>query len=250
MQTINYGEKLQLIKFDDTTQVKQDRIYFVIDENIIGTSGNFIALSGLAKSGKSLFISAILSSHISKRECLTFKLFSYPEKNKIALFDTEQSQFDFNRTVKRIKTFTGQEKIFKTFDAFMCNQESALDILRLIHSYLKSTENVGILIIDGILDCIDNFNDEGASKRLTRLLKKWASRYDCLIITVMHTSKQSGHTLGHYGSASDRYAQSTLNIEKSKEGTFICTPKYLRSAKDFEKIEIVYSEKLKTFVNV
>lgn len=248
MSTINYGEKLALIKFDDTTEIKQDRIYFIIEENVIGTAGNFITLSGLAKAGKSLFVSAILASHISKREILNFKIFSYPEKNRIALFDTEQSSFDFNRTVKRIKNLTGSDKIFKNFDAFMCNQESANDILRLIYTYLKNTDNVGVLIIDGILDCIDNFNDEGASKRLTRLLKRWATRFDCLIITVMHTSKQSGHTLGHYGSASDRYAQSTLNIEKSKEGTFICTPKYLRSARDFDKIEIMYSEKLKTFV--
>jgi len=61
-------------------------------------------------------------------------------------------------------------------------------------------------------------NDEGASKRLIRQLKRWARKYGILIITVLHLGKKDMSSIGHIGSASDRYAQSTLTIEKNKFG--------------------------------
>ena len=247
---INWDLRLKERRIDETSTIKEDRIYFIIDDNIIGTAGNFITFSGLPKAGKSTFISALISSHISKRDIFSFKVFSYMEKNRIALFDTEQSPYDFNRSIKRIKNLSGAKDIFKNFDAFLCREDSSFEILKLIYTYLKSTPECSVLIIDGILDCVDNFNDEGASKKLIRYLKKWSSMFECLIVTILHTSKGSGQTLGHYGSASDRYSQSTLNIEKSKEGTFICSPKFLRSSKDFNPIEIKYNEQLKTFIQL
>jgi len=71
-----------------------------------------------------------------------------------------------------------------------------------------------------------------------------------LIITILHLGKKDNSSIGHIGSASDRYAQSTLLVEKTKEGTFICAPKFLRSAKDFEIIEIKYSEEQKKFIQI
>jgi predicted kinase len=257
MQTPNYAEILPKRKFDHTTAVVQDKIYFTIDNGIdepavIGTAGNFIALTGLPKAGKSTFVSALISSFITGKPHFTFNLKSYQDKYKIAVFDTEQSPFDFNRTIYRIERFTNYDRagIFKFFDAYLTREDNSSDILRLINEYLKQTPECAILIIDGILDLIDNMNDEGASKRLIRVLKKLGKKYDILIITVLHLGKKDNSSIGHIGSASDRYAQSTLLIEKTKEGTFTCVPKFLRSAKDFETIEIKYSEEKKIFVQI
>ena len=112
---INWDQKLKERRIDETSEIKEDRIYFIIDDNIIGTAGNFITFSGLPKAGKSTFISALISSHISKRDIFSFKVFSYMEKNRIALFDTEQSPYDFNRSIKRIKNLSGAKDIFKNF---------------------------------------------------------------------------------------------------------------------------------------
>lgn len=249
---IDFAQLLETRRFNHTTQVKPDKIYFTIQNNVIGTSSNFVAIVGLPKAHKSTIISALISSFISGREILDFKLNAYKEKFKIALFDTEQSPFDFNRSINRIEKFTQYDVpgIFKFFDAFLLREDNASTILRLIDTYLKNNPTTAIIIIDGVLDLIDNMNDEGASKRLIRLFKKWGKMYDVLIITVLHLGKKDQSSIGHIGSASDRYAQSTLLIEKTKNGTFTCTPKFLRSAKDFNTIEIMYSEKHKNFILV
>jgi hypothetical protein len=253
----NYAEILAQRQFDHNREVIPDKIYFTIDNGIdepatIGTAGNFVAITGLPKAGKSTFVSALISSHILTSPVFTFSLKTYPGKFKIAVFDTEQSPYDFNRTVNRIERFTKFERptIFKFLDAYLTREDNSNDILKLISTYLKNTPECGVLIIDGILDLIDNMNDEGASKRLIRILKRWGKKYDILIITILHLGKKDNSSIGHIGSASDRYAQSTLIVEKTKEGTFTCGAKFLRSARDFQTIEIKYSDQHKNFIQI
>ena len=243
---------LESRRFNHKTHVIPDKIYLTIQDNVIGTASNFIAITGLPKTSKSTIISAMISSFISGVEVLDFKLNSYSDKFRIALFDTEQSPYDFSRSVKRIGNFTKYDPagIFKFFDAFLLREDSSNNIMKLIDQYLKTTPDLAILIIDGMLDLIDNMNDEGASKKLIRQIKKWGKKYDILIITVLHLGKKDQSSIGHIGSASDRYAQSTLLVEKTKTGTFTCAPKFLRSAKDFNTIEIIYSETAKNFILV
>jgi hypothetical protein len=227
-------------------------IYFTIDENVIGTSGNFVTFTGAVKAGKSTFVSALISSFITGNECLTFKLKSFKDKFRIALFDTEQSPYDFRRSINRIEKFSGYDTkgVFKFFDSFLLREDSSADILRIIDTYLKNTPDCAIIIIDGLLDCLDSMNDEVQSKKLIRILKKWGKLHDILIITILHLGKKDNSSIGHIGSASDRYAQSTLNIEKTKNNTHTCTPKFLRSAKDFNTIEIMYSEAKKNYIQI
>jgi hypothetical protein len=246
----SYAEILETRRFNHTTNVIPDKIYFTINDAVIGTASNFVAITGLPKTSKSTIISALISSFITGIPVLNFKLHSYEDKYKIALFDTEQSAYDFSRSVNRITRFTkyDQPGIFKFYDAFLLREDSSTNILRLIDTYLKQTPELAILIIDGLLDCIESMNDEAASKRLIQTLKRWGKKYNILIITVLHLGKKDNSSIGHIGSASDRYAQSTLLVEKTKNNTFTCSPKFLRSAKDFEQIEIIYSEQAKNFI--
>jgi len=248
----SYADILEKRRFNHTTHVTPDKIYFTIQDNVIGTSSNFVAVTGLPKTSKSTIISALIASFISGRPVLDFKLHAYENKFKIALFDTEQSPYDFSRSVNRIQKFTNYDQagIFKFFDAFLCREDNSGNILRLIDTYLKQTPEAAILIIDGLLDLIDSMNDETASKRLIQTLKRWGKKHEILIITVLHLGKKDQSSIGHIGSASDRYAQSTLLIEKTKTGTFTCAPKFLRSAKDFNTIEISYSEQSKNFIQI
>ena len=249
---VNYAEILEKRRFSDKTIITEDRLYFTIQDNIIGTSGNFISISGLQKAGKSTFISAIISSAITGRAVWDFKINAYKDKFRVCLFDTEQSNGDFNRSITRIQKLTNYDKagIFQFFDSFLCREDSPDEILKLIEYYITQTPELSVLIIDGILGIVNSMNDEIESNRIIRTLKRWASQHNILIISVLHLGKKDQLSLGHIGSASDRYSQSTLIIEKSKTGSFICSPKYLRSAKDFEPIEIMYNEQLKKYIKI
>lgn len=243
-----YVKLLQARQFDQDKAVEPEKIYFIIQENVIGTAGNFVQLTGLPKAGKSTFISALVSSAISGHTIWDFRLFLYPTKNKICVFDTEQSQYDFNRTIKRIKQQSGMENPFHRFDSFLVREDDSTDILKMIYCYLLTNPDCGILIVDGLLDLIDNMNDEAAAKKLVKYLRRWAKRFDILIITVLHLGKKDNHSLGHVGSSCDRYAQSTLLIEKTKSGSLKCSAKYLRSAFSFDPIEIYWNQEQKKYL--
>jgi len=256
-EEIQYGQLLQARKFDFTNNIAPDRIYFTVDDGdnepaVIGTAGNFVAITGLPKARKSTVVAAMIASFITGKPVYTFSLKIHKGKTKIAIFDTEQSPFDFNRQIFTIERLTGYSKadIFIFLDAFLMREDDPTMIMRLISEYLKENTDVGILIIDGLLDLIDNMNDEGASKRLIRMLKRWAKKHDILIMTVLHLGKKDQTSIGHIGSASDRYAQSTLLIEKTKEGDTVISAKYLRSAKDFEPIQIHWDSNLKKYIQL
>lgn len=248
----NYSALLQKSRINNETVVKDDLLYFVIDNNVIGSSGNFITFTGLPKSSKSTFICAFIASAISGRSVYDFNVLRYPHLNKrrVALFDTEQSPYDFQNKAKLIKRLSLLTDIYKDLDVFSVIEYDAIVILNMINTYLKENSDVAILIIDGILDLIDNFNDERQAKRLIKIIRRWAKKHEILIVTVLHLGKKDNMALGHIGSASSRYCQSELEVIKNKDSTFTLQPRMLRSAGNFNPINIYYSEIEKTFLQV
>lgn len=252
MSKKDYSELLQRCKIDNTTVIKDDNIHFAIDNNVIGTAGNFISFVGLPKSSKSTFICGVIASAIARTQIFGFNILTYPHLNRtrIALFDTEQSGYDFQQKARLIKKLSGKKNIYEKLDVFSVLECEAYDILSMINTYLKNTPDCCVIIIDGILDCINNFNDERESKRLIKILRKWAKIHDILIIIVLHLGKKDNTAIGHLGSASSRYCQSELEIAKTKNNTYTCTGKMLRSSGHFTPIEIMYSDIEKTFIQL
>jgi hypothetical protein len=94
-------------------------------------------------------------------------------------------------------------------------------------------------VLDGLLDLILNYNSEEECRLLIQFIKRITAQFNILLITVLHLGKKDKETLGHLGSASDRYAQSTLIIEKDKDQqTYNLSPKFMRSDADFETVSI------------
>ncbi len=242
-----YLDLIKQRKFDPNSKAVPDKIYLSIDDSVIGTTGNFITLTGLPKAGKSTFISCIIaaSQHFNSdmNDVYGFKFTRHKGKERVVLFDTEQGNYDFHNQMKRIEKLCNKPAGKMNFESYLLREDSPGNIIRMIHYFLKNNKDVGMIIIDGLLDLIDNMNDEGSSKRLIRTLKRWAVKNDLLIVTVLHLGKKDLSSIGHIGSACDRYAQSVLNIEKTKDGSYRCSPKFLRSSRDFEPIEI-YRDKI------
>ena len=69
---------------------------------------------------------------------------------------------------------------------------------------------------------------------------KITKEFDITLIGVLHTGKGNNETLGHLGSNTDRWANSTLIVEKDKvTKQHILKPKFLRSDSDFDPVAIV-----------
>jgi archaellum biogenesis ATPase FlaH len=234
-------EKLDSRRYNPDYIPQPDVKLFTIKEKLVGSAGNWITLTGLPKTGKSFFLSAITASAFTPLDIFGMKLNLPVNRKKICYLDTESSEYDMYRQMERIRKFIRIDRLPSKLDAFNVREDNNIVILSYITAYLDINPDCSVLIADGILDLIINYNDETESRRLIQFFKMITKKYNILVITVLHLGKKDNHTLGTLGSASDRYAQSTLVIEKNKENqTFTIQSRFMRSDLDFDPIAIQF----------
>ena len=221
---------------------KKEDIIFTIGTpaRTTGSLENFLTLSGLPKAGKSTFVAAIVASAFVPYDIFTMKIHLPKDRKKICYFDTESSDYDFYRQINKIKNFAEIAALPNYFNAYQVREDGSGIIRKMIEEYLSKNEDCSVIIIDGLLDLLVNYNDERESSLLTKWLKKITKVYNVLLITVLHQSKSNLSTTGHIGSASDRFAQSTLDIVKDKErNCYVLTSRFMRSDMDFDPITLM-----------
>jgi hypothetical protein len=239
---INYPEILDQRRYRPDLKPPQEDVIFKIGEHTIGTAGNYCVFAGAPKAGKSSYLSATIASAFLPhfQDNFGIKLTPPPGRPRVALFDTESSLFDFHRHMERIRIFANKESHPPTLDAFNTRQDGPYMIKGQIWNYLENHPDCAILVVDGFLDLCLNYNDEVETRELVNFFKLITQKFNILLIGVLHISKGNFETLGHLGSNTDRWAQSTLLVEKNKENRqFILRSKFLRSSDDFEPIAIM-----------
>jgi hypothetical protein len=240
-QTLKIDEKLTQRKYNPDHIPSQDQIIFSIQNKHIGAIQNFIVVSGLPKSGKSTFLAAAIASAFIPGDIFGMKINFPVGRRKLAYFDTESSDYDFYRQIQKIKNFSGLNGLPEWADCFTVREDSPQEIRALIMHYLETNPECPVIIIDGLLDLIFDYNSEVESRKLVNWFKKLTKLYNCLFIGVLHQGKgMNTQTLGHLGSNTDRWAQSTVEIIKDKDKkTYTMQPRFLRSSDDFEPIVLM-----------
>jgi len=236
------GDRLAARIFDPLLIPEQENIILKIGGKTAGTLENYCIYAGAAKAGKSTFISGLIASAFVPWDQFGQKLLLPEKRPKLALFDTESSTWDLYRTVKRIKDYADVKMLPGYFTVYSMREDQPKDILSMIETYLKLTPECAVIVIDGLLDLCLNYNDEIETRLLTNTLKRLTKVYNCFIISVLHLSKNSGETLGHLGSNTDRWAQSTFIIKKVQETQQITLEaKFMRSDANPDPIAIEWN---------
>lgn len=217
-----------------------EEIIFRIESSTIGTLGNFVTFSGLAKAGKSTFLSSTIASCFHQYQNLYgIQLRPLTARNRVCYFDTESGETDFYRQLDRIKKQAQINNLPYNFNAFAVREDSPDIIREYIEAYLQLYPNCSVLIVDGLLDILNNFNDEIESKKTIQWLKRITKIYNILLIGVIHLARRESQLLGHFGSMLERYSQSVLEVSKDFEsGIIVLKPKLMRSDKDFTPIAL------------
>lgn len=236
----NYQQILLERKFDRSKVPKPDQITFTIQEKVIAQLSSYAVFTGASKSGKSTFVAAAIASAFNfNQDIFTIKINFPKDRQRLAYFDTESSGYDFYKQMKKIENFINRNGIPEEIDAFNTREDNPKDIRSMIVQYLKDTPECSILFIDGFLDLIMDYNSVEESRYLTNWFKKITKEFNITLIGVLHTGKGNNETLGHLGSNTDRWANSTLIVEKDKNTKqHILKPKFLRSDSDFDPIAI------------
>ena len=233
-------ELLAKRKYNPDYIPNKENIVFTIGGKHVGSLQNFVTLSGLPKAGKSTFVAGAIASAFVSYEVFSMKLHLPVDRRKICYFDTESSDYDFFRQIGKIKGFCELTVLPDWFNAYQVREDGSGLIRKMIEAYLTENADCSVIIIDGLLDLLVNYNDERESSLVTKWLKKITKVYNILLITVLHQSKSNLSTTGHIGSASDRFAQSTLDIVKEKErNCYILASRFMRSDMDFDPVTLM-----------
>jgi hypothetical protein len=239
---LTIGELLEKRKYNPDYIPNKEDIVFTIGTPArnTGSLSNFLTLSGLPKAGKSTFVAAIVASAFVPYDIFTMKIHLPKDRKKICYFDTESSDYDFYRQINKIKGFAEIAALPDWFNAYQVREDGSGIIRKMIEAYLIANNDCSVIILDGLLDIIVDVNDPREASLATKWLKKITKVYNVLLITVLHQSKSNLSTTGHIGSASDRFAQSTLDIVKNKEeNSYVLSSRFMRSDADFEPITLM-----------
>jgi hypothetical protein len=202
----------------------------------IGNKQSFVCFQGLPKAGKSLFITSAIASAYTSSDVFGMKITLPDNKYKIAYFDTEGSEFDFYSIVNRLQLQINNV-LPDTLQLYNCREDSPAEIVELINTYLQLNGEIGCLIIDGILDLVNDFNNVVECNHIIQWLKKITKNYNMLVMVVLHLGKKDKNSLGHLGSFLDRKSQSVLIVEK-ENNVISLKPQYLRSCENFLPISV------------
>lgn len=214
-------------------------IVLTIRDIVIGTLQSFVVFTGLPKASKSTYLAGAIASAFAVFDVFKIKITLPPNRKQILYIDTEGSEYDLWVQTEKIKSQLLVENLPNNLKILNCREDDPHTIIQLVEFYLEECKEVAVVVIDGLLDLIENYNDEKAAKALINWLKRITKKYDCLVITVIHQSKGTLNTLGHLGSMADRYCQSSLEIVKEKSTKqFVMKPKLLRGSGDFEPVAI------------
>lgn len=200
--------------------------------------GDVQIVSGQAGHGKSMlfsqFITAILKGEFGE---LRYEL---SEKPKVLLIDTEQSIDDVIAGKNRVMELCGyglQEPRDDFRVIMLRDTDTAIERWKMTLEAIYEVKP-NIIILDGLLDVVNDFNDQIKCAELIYKCMRVASHYKAAMMCVLHQNPLSAKLTGHLGSAAMRKVTDIIVVikEKMKNGDVRFTVKEdkARGHQDFE----------------
>lgn len=182
---------------------------------------DIVCIKAKQKNGKThlnaIIMSAVKSGKWNEVECVA-------KGAKVLYVDTEQKKRDTQRIVHKALRMAGC-KLKNSDDLQVLNLRDVTspDECRKRIQQALIVYKPDIVIIDGVVDILNDFNDVTESQQLARELMKMADDGNCCIICVLHTNKASDdHNMrGHLGTILAQKASCVLECRKDTKTNLI-----------------------------
>jgi hypothetical protein len=184
----SFAELWQNARLLVTEEFTAPPVILRVGDSTVATLGNFSASTGKAKSKKTFNVCAIVASALTNSRILNYSA-SLPEnKRKIIYVDTEQSKSHCHKVLKRILQLSGLpvDSQPETLDFLYLRRFSPKIRLGIIEEAIYHTENLGLVIIDGVRDLAYDINSPSEATDLITKLMQWTDERQIHIHTVLH----------------------------------------------------------------
>lgn len=180
----------------------------------IGTYGNFSFIQAPPKTKKTFLISLLTSVYLSDENKFGGDIKGHRNDKEVLYFDTEQGNWHVQNVCNRVMNMTqqlGKDK-FKTFGLRKLSFNTRIDLIEYQLSEAKEN-SVGLVIIDGIADLVSDVNNIAESNLCVQKVMEWSAKYNCHIITVIHSNFGSHKPTGHLGSFLEKKTETQIRLE-------------------------------------
>jgi hypothetical protein len=185
----------------------------------IGSLGDFSLWTGKAKVGKSYAMRMAVVSALSNDLHLgRFKSQLPKEKRGVLFIDTEQSDYHVLLGAKRICEALNV-KSPEGLQVYGFRGTPHADLRAQVEALIYTTENLGLVIIDGIVDLIGNINDQDIANEMSTTIGRWTKTCNIHAMVVLHENKGKGddNARGAIGTWLTNKAETVMNVSNCYE---------------------------------
>jgi len=206
-----------------------------------GSLGNISMITGEEKSRKS-FVKSLLEScaigGASNNYTDNLEIKGYIADKFIISIDSEQSKYDVWMNGNRIKKMVG--KVPDTYKILMWREKTTAERLQLLDwLFMESPykDNLGLVMLDGYVDFVNDFNSQTESKEFTAKLMKYSSLRNCHISGILHLNPNSEKVRGHLGTILGQKCECVMLVKNEGDYSKVKC-KVVRGSKPFKDFTI------------
>ena len=189
-------------KYSYYDQIRDIEGVFVVNvmgkEYKVGTHGSIVAITGQAKSRKTTALAAIVASSLCDAEIINFRLNTGIKK--VVFLDTEQNKEIFQRTQRRIMHLAGLRGDPQNYEAWQVRGLTVDERLQHLRQIIEQYgNNLGAVVIDGLVDLCTDFNTSAAANELINEVMQMSDKTGAVFFPVLHQNEGSQKMRGHLG---------------------------------------------------
>ena len=215
-----------------TTNYKGNQVYVPF-----GSYGDYSAIVGSSKSRKTFLKTALVAGYIGGNSNIYFdNILGHDTKGKYVFdIDTEQSKYHAQFAFRRVKEMVGaNSRYYKSYALRRYSATERLEFIDWLMTKSPYVGNIGLVVIDGYADLVEDYNSLSESNDLQQKLLTWSADQQCHITGVLHKNFGSEKPVGHVGSAVLKKAETIAFTEKKGDETLVkCEYARNTSFKDF-----------------
>jgi hypothetical protein len=210
----------------DINQVPKDIEYvlFIKDQMTedvipIASFGDWITVVGAAKSRKSALSNSIAASLLSEGLKTVLSFSGVLQGRNMIVLDTEQNENDYWASQKQIYQQAAvaagiNPENFYSFCLTDCRISERLEFVEYV---MNRVGDVGVLVLDGIVDICEDYNDQKGSRRLIDHLKVLTAKHKTLFMPVLHNARSTGSARGHLGTELINKSKAVIKVSKDQD---------------------------------
>ena len=200
---------LQSCKLDLSQDIPDPEVLVSREGLPVCTRENFSVIVGLAGSRKTFLCTGIAASFLSERGCIGLEKAS--KGGSLLWVDTEQAAGHVARIGRRLNRLTGfPSNCNQPNITILCLREYQPDERRRIFDAALSLYEPDFAVLDGVSDLITDPNNSDQSSEIINHLLAVTKRFNCHVLTVIHSNVGSDKARGHLGSEALRKCETAI----------------------------------------